>query len=216
MSICVASTLLGRVVVTVHRAAAERVRVQRHENQRRDERVHDVIDRQLAELAALDAALDRAAEQVVSRDDHLVDVELRDLRKVAHFGDHDLADARSGLAAEPFPPRAQQQRQQFGRRSFELLGDLRAFGDQRRHVVAHHRLEELFLARVVQIQRALRHAGARGNLFGTRGRKAFFDEQLERGVEQFLRARFLAALACGGGDDGGQDDTEILTNESVM
>ena len=30
-----------------------------------------------------------------------------------------------------------------------------------------------------------------------RGRKAFLDEELERGIQQFLRARFLAAAAEG-------------------
>jgi hypothetical protein len=63
---------------------------------------------------------------------------------------------------------------------------------------AHHRLEQFFLAGEVEEQRALGHAGARGHLFAAGGGEAFFHEQVQRGVEQFARPRFLAAAAAGG------------------
>jgi hypothetical protein len=60
--------------------------------------------------------------------------------------------------------------------------------------VPHHRLEQFFLAGVVQVQRALGDAGALRHFFGARGGIALLDEEGERRVQQFLRARFLAAL----------------------
>ena len=50
----------------------------------------------------------------------------------------------------------------------------------------------------VEEERALGDAGARGDLLGARRGEALLDEQVERGVEQFLRTRFLAALAGAG------------------
>ena len=80
-----------------------------------------------------------------------------------------------------------------------------AFGDQARQVLQDDRLEQLFLARVVEVQRALGDAGGARHLFRARGGEALLDEQRQRGVEQFLRPRFLAALAqrrCGFGRFG--------------
>ena len=64
-------------------------------------------------------------------------------------------------------------------------------------VLAHHGLEQLFLAREIEEQRALGDAGAGGHFLGAGGGKAFFDEQVERGVEQLAGTRFLAPLALG-------------------
>ena len=71
------------------------------------------------------------------------------------------------------------------------------FGEAPADVFAHHGLEQVFLAREVQEQRALGHPGARGHLFHPRGGKALFDKQVERGLQQLTRAGFLAALAFG-------------------
>jgi hypothetical protein len=74
-------------------------------------------------------------------------------------------------------------------------GQFFAFGDQARQVVPHHGLEELFLAGVVQVQRALGDASPLSHFVGARGRIALFDEESERRVQQFLRAGLFAALA---------------------
>ena len=50
--------------------------------------------------------------------------------------------------------------------------------------------------------------GTRGDLLGTGGGEPLLDEELERGVEQFLGARFLAALAGRGGGFCGHRDTD--------
>jgi hypothetical protein len=62
---------------------------------------------------------------------------------------------------------------------------------------SHHRLEQLFLAGVVEVQRALGDAGAGRHFFGAGGGKTFFDEQPQCRIEQLLRAGFLASLTLG-------------------
>ena len=52
--------------------------------------------------------------------------------------------------------------------------------------------------------RMLERGMARGDFLAARGAEALLDEQLERGVQQLLRARLLAALP--GQDRGGDED----------
>ena len=166
-----------------------------HEDDRRHQRMRHLVQRQRAELAAVDAALHAAAEQAVGRDHDLVGVELCQLGEVAHLGEHDLVDGRRRRVADALPPGVQQLAQQVGAAAFELRRDLFALGDQARQRLPHHGLEEFLLARVVEVQRALGDAGALRHLFGARAGEALLDEQGQRRVQQFLRSRFLAALA---------------------
>jgi membrane associated rhomboid family serine protease len=75
---------------------------------------------------------------------------------------------------------------------FELRG---ALADRAGQVLAHHRLEQLFLAGEIQEQRTFGHAGAHGHLFGAGGRIALFHEQVKRRLQQFAGASLLAAFA---------------------
>jgi len=45
----------------------------------------------------------------------------------------------------------------------------------------------------VEVERPLADAGARGDLVGTRRRKALFDEQAEGGIQKLSRPRVLAS-----------------------
>ena len=85
--------------------------------------------------------------------------------------------------------------EQLGGAALEGADDLHALDDLVHHVVADHFLEQLFLARVVEVERALGDAGARGDFLGARGGEALLDEQVEGGVEQLLGPGFLAPLA---------------------
>ena len=91
----------------------------------------------------------------VGRRGDLVDPELGDLREVAHLGHHQLEDARGAGLADPLPPEAEHVGEQLGGAALEGADDLHALGDLVHHVVADHFLEQLFLARVVQVERAL-------------------------------------------------------------
>ena len=81
------------------------------------------------------------------------------------------------------------------RAAVEVADQVDALDDLVDDVLAHDLLQQVFLARVVQVERALRDAGPGRDLFGSRRREALLDEQVERGIEQLLRTRFLAALA---------------------
>jgi hypothetical protein len=178
--------------------------MQGQEDHRRDHRVGHLVHRKGTELAAFDPSRDDAAEQPVRRLDHLGGVERRDLGEVAHLGHDDLVDAAGIGGADALPPGVGDVAQQFGCRARVGGKGLDALGDQRAQVVPDDRLEQLFLAWVVQVQRALGHAGAGRDLVGARGSKPFFDEQYQGRIEQFLRPRLFAALACGG-RRGGRD-----------
>jgi hypothetical protein len=93
------------------------------------------------------------------------------------------------------PPAREQLPQQVGGGSLEAFGLLDRGLDRGRQVLADHRLEQVFLAREVQVQRSLRDSGARGDLVRSRRREALLGEQFERRVDELLRARLLAALA---------------------
>ena len=126
----------------------------------------------------------------------------------------------AGLA-DPFPPEAQHVGEQLGGAALEGADDLHALGDLVHHVVADHFLEQLFLARVVEVERALGHAGARGDLLGAGGGEALLDEQVEGGVEQLLGPRFLAPLAERGAERSPAKRragswSKVLTDWSVM
>ncbi len=75
-----------------------------------------------------------------------------------------------------------------------MIGELVTGADGVDQVRAHHGLEELVLAGVVQVERAFGDACPVGHLFGARGGQSFFNEEVEGCVQQFLRARGLAAL----------------------
>jgi hypothetical protein len=75
-----------------------------------------------------------------------------------------------------------------------LLGGVR---DARRQVVFDHRLQQFFLAGVIQVQRALGHAGTQRHLLDARGSETLLDEQRQRRLEQFGGPGFLSALAAG-------------------
>ncbi|EWS54316.1 hypothetical protein X551_02895 [Methylibium sp. T29] len=180
------------------RAGAHRMLVQHQEQHRRHQGMHHVVDRHRAELAAVDATLHHPADHAFGRQHHFVEVELRDVGEVANFRNDQLADARGAGLADAAPPLGHQVGQQLGRRPVEAAHDVLALGDLLRDVLADHRLQQFFLAGVVEVEGALGDAGARRHLLRARRREALLDEQIEGGVEQLLRARFLAPLAGGG------------------
>ena len=93
------------------------------------------------------------------------------------------------------PPSQHALAQHVGGASLEGLQVCGPLGETLRKAVAHHGLEQFFLAGEIEKQGALGHASALGDLFGARAGEAFFDEQVERGGQQFTRTRVLAPLA---------------------
>ena len=189
-----------------------------HEQHRRHQRLHGLAHRHRAELALRDAALDHAGDHPLGRLHHLLAVELADVGKIAHLGQHQLADARGARLADAPPPLVDQLRQQLAHRPVEAAHEVLAVGDLARDVLADHRLQQLLLARVVEVERALGGAGARRHLLGARGGEALLDEQLEGRVEQLLRAGLLAALTRRRrvGQSGRAAHAQLLTDGSVM
>ena len=158
--------------------------------------------RQFLPLTRGNAAPQHRAQQLVRRLHHLVGIKLGDVRKVAHLGDHQLEHPGGRAVIQLAPPIGQHTAQQVCGAALKAGGELDALGNAGRQVVADHRLEQFFLAGVVQVERALGHAGALGHLVGAGGGKAFFDKQRQGGVQQLLRACLFAAAPVG--DVGGR------------
>jgi hypothetical protein len=117
--------------------------------------------------------------------------------KLRGLADDQLGDARGAGGAYALPPDPHAvgaASREWCLRRLELGVP---FGEAAGDVLAHHRLEQLFLAREIEEQGALGHAGAGRDFLAAGGGEAFFHEQVERGIEQFARARFLAAFALG-------------------
>jgi hypothetical protein len=210
-----------RIEHAADRAGAERMLVHDQEQQRGHQRMDHVGDDDRPELAAVDAALHQLGEHRVRGLDDLVDIELGDVREVARLGHHQLQDAGGAGLAHPLPPEPKHPREQLGGGAVEVADQVDALDDPVDDVLAHDLLQQVFLARVVQVQRALRDAGPGRHFLRARRGEPLLDEQVERGIEQFLRTRFLAALATRGGcaEAAAERRTAagmILTDWSVM
>ena len=92
--------------------------------------------------------------------------------------------------------------QEFAARPVEARYFACGLADARDDVIAHHRLEEVFLVLEVEVERPLGDAGARGDVVEPGARIALFDEEFERGGDQFGRPCFLAAFPAGLGNGG--------------
>ena len=162
---------------------------------RQHQRIHGFVDVHVAELAALDAAPKQVADQALAGFHHLVDVELGDLREMAHLG-HDEHEHRRGGAVEDRPPPARHRvAQHLGRRAVMAPQLFRADGDRISEVVRDHRLQQRILAGVVQVERALGHACVGRHVVHAGCGKAFVDENLECRLEQLTRPLALQAPA---------------------
>ena len=170
----------GRAIeVPVQRAGAQRMAVQADHHQRQHQGVDRVADIDASEFTLCDASANDAAEQLVGRLDHCAGIVLRDLREISHLGDHQLEHARGRAVVELGPPVDQHAAQQCPRAAFKPGCHVGAFSDSGRQVVADHRLEQVFLARVVAVQRAFGDTRMQGHLFSPGRRKAFLDKKLE-------------------------------------
>ncbi len=76
-----------------------------------------------------------------------------------------------------------------------LCRDRLAGDDRRDDAFLDDRLEQGFLAVEIKVQRSLRDARARRDVFQPRGGETPLDEQRERGRRQLGRAGFLAAFS---------------------
>ena len=170
---------------------------QHEENHGRDHGVDRVVDVDRRELAALDAALEDAAQQVMARPHHLAAVERGQLGEVVALAHHELGEARGLRGAHALPPDAHAVAQHVGGAALEGLELLVPLGEAAREVLDDHGLEELFLARKVKKERALGNTGPRRHFFGARGRKPFLDEEVERRLQELAGTRFLPTLALG-------------------
>jgi hypothetical protein len=169
----------------------------RAHDQRRDERANRVVDVHRAELAAVDAALDGAREEPGAALDHFGVVEAGELGEVLRLRDHQLRYARVPGGADRVPPAGDQRPQEVRRLALELVDPLLGRLDRADDARADHRLEQVFLAVEVEVDRALRDARALRDVVEPRGGVAALHEEVERGVEDLARARLLAAFEAG-------------------
>ena len=170
---------------------------QDQKNHGRNHAVNRVVKVDGPKFAPVNAALHDAANQRLARLNDFVLVESGNLRKVAGLAHHQLGDARSAAGADPLPPDRHAISQHFGGRAFEGFKLIVPLPEAARDVLAHDGLEQFFLALEIKEQGALGNAGSDGHFFGARGGKAFFDEQVQRGVQQFAGACLFATLAFG-------------------
>ena len=129
----------------------------------------------------------------MGRLDDLMLVEGRQLRKIMGLAEHQFGDARGFGAAQAQPPHRHGVAQQVGRAAFKGIELGIPLGKAASNALPDHRLEQLFLARKIQEQRAFGHPGTPGDLFGLGGCKAFFNKQIQRSIQQLPRPRLFAA-----------------------
>jgi hypothetical protein len=180
-------------------AGAHGVFPEHQKDHRHHHQIGGSIQRYVAELAAVNAALENAAEQSLPWKDHFLLVELRYFREILRLAEHQLGDARRLCAANTLPPDLVAVAQHIAgaaRHGFEFGVPL---AEPARNVLADHGLEQFFLAGEIQKQRALGHPGARGHFIHPRGGIALFHKQVERRVQQLPGARLFAAAALGAG-----------------
>lgn len=206
-----ADVLLGRELVGVRDAQRHRRLREHQEHQGREHQVDGVVQVQRAEFAPVDAALQDAPHQPVARLHHLLAVEAGDLGKIVGLAQDELAQARGLGGAHALPPALEAVFHQLAARSLEGFQLQVPFCEAAGDVLAHHGLEQVFLAREIEEQRAFGDSGADGDLVHLGCGEAFLHEQVQRRLEQFAGAGFLAAATAwrrgrdGVGEGGGHE-----------
>ena len=174
-------------------AEIERMPPQQQEHHRRENQPHGVIGIHGPEFAAFHSGFQHALHQPVAAADDLVVVEFPDLREVPALREHQFGNAAELGVADRLPPTEDDLPQQIGRAALVLLQQPFAALDQRHDSGADDRLEQFFLAREIQIERAFADTGPGRHVIQPRRGVTAFDEQVERGGHQFSRSRLLAA-----------------------
>ena len=155
-----------------------------------------MVDVDLAELAARDAAPQDGRDQPEAAVDDLVEVEAREVREIAGLGDHELRD-RAEPGSDDVGDRQQQPLEEHGTRPLEGRGERLDAGEVRQERLAHDRLEQLLLAVEVEVERALADPGAGRDVLDPGRGEAALGETLERRRQDLLRPRLLAAAPTG-------------------
>ena len=189
--------LLGRHLHRVGHAGAQRVFPQRQKDHGRQHQVHRVVQVHRAELAPGNAPFEDASHQRMAGKDDLLLIELGDFGEVLRLAQHQLGDAGRLGGANPLPTDLVAIPQHLAGGAHKAFQLVVPFGKAPGDVLAHHGLEEFFLAGEVQKQRAFGHSGARRHLVHPCGGKPLLDKQVECGLQQLSRAGFFTALALG-------------------
>lgn len=203
-------------------ASPQRVLPDHQKHHGGDHAVHGQVEVQGPELAALHTALHDALDEVMARQHDFLVIELREFGEIARLAEHQLGDAGGLGIAYALPPGAKAVAQKIAGGRAVVVQLLAPFGKAPGDGVAHHGLEKLLLAREIQEQRALGHAGARSHFLDARGGIALFDKEVESGFEQFAGAFLLApaAFAAGFGQSlgrgGGRGHGKLMTDGLVI
>ena len=195
MSRCVATTS-PRIELDVG-VAAQRVLPQQQQQHGRREQRQRAVQVDGAELAALDAAGEHAADQRHALEHHLLGVEPGEGGEIAGFRHHQLGDGgQVGV---------QQQQEALGDGAQDVGGGAVGVGQQGggglqvgQHGLADDGAEQVLLGGEVKVDRALADAGGGGDVLQLGGGKAAVGEQAEGGLDDFAGAGLLAASAAPG------------------
>ena len=147
------------------------------------------------EFTAVYATLQDFFEQGVTGLHHLGFIKLHHFGEVAGFTGDQFGDAAGGGVADALPPGLHGIADHLGRAALEFVKLLVPDRKVVRQIALYHRFEQIFLGVEVQKKRAFGNTRPKRNFLHLGGRKAFFDKQAQRGIQQFLRAGFFAPLA---------------------
>jgi hypothetical protein len=146
---------------------------QHYKGHRRQHQVQGFTQWHGAKFAAVHAALQDTFEHRVAGFIYFVAVERGQFRKMCRLGPHQAADAAGLGAGDLLPPDFECPGQQGGAAALVAV-QLQLPVGVAADAVAHHGLEQFFLAGKVQKQRALGHASAGGHGLHAGGGIAFF------------------------------------------
>src|SRR6266545_2080844 len=155
---------------------------------------------QSPELARLDTALEDAAHQAMAaRHDFLV-IEAGQLGKIAGLRDHQTRDTGEWRLADQPEILAYQPLEEIARTAGEGLRERLALLDHRHDRLTDQRFEQRFLVLEVEVDRALRDAGAAGDILELGGRKPAVGKDLQRGADDLFRPGVFPSAPAGFGE----------------
>ncbi len=170
---------------------AQRVLPKRGEEKRANHAEDNVIHIDRTERTFLNAAPQDGRDQVDAAVGDGVEIEASQLREVPGLGDHELRDHAHGRGDHRLPGRQQSLEQNRGR---DGLGQERL--DAREmlcHLAPDDRLEEVFLAGVVKVNRPLGHARPRRHVLKASRRKPTLAKAFQRRGHDLGRPGLLAS-----------------------
>ena len=159
-----------------------------------------------AEFSRRDSQIDDLLDEVACAQDHFVEVEPGELRKIPHLRLHNPADPRESVVPHAPEHSGRDGDEEVADRSFVGMHQRFGFGELGDDLGAHHLAKQRVFGIEIEVDRALADSGDPRDVVDLGSGESDFTEDRLSGIENLIGALIGAALPAGlagGGKFGG-------------